>query len=154
MLDDFIRVAGFLDNSTVNGEGIRSVLFVSGCNINCKGCQNKEMQNLYYGDVVTIGEVMDRIKENIPIIDGVTISGGDPTMQPTQVSEIINLCHELKLNVWLCTGRTYEYLQDHKELHGLLEADVIVDGPFIEELKDSELKYRGSSNQRIIVKNK
>lgn len=149
-----IQLAGFLDNSTVNGTGIRSVVFVSGCDIGCKGCQNKEMQDPNYGDEVEVEEVIERIKANMPIINGVTISGGDPTCQAKAVYYLIRYCSEvLHLNVWLYTGHTYEelYYSNNKELLGLISfADVVVDGPFIEELRDSDLKYRGSSNQRII----
>ena len=76
-----LRVAGFLDNTMVNGKGIRSALFLSGCNHNCDECQNKEMQNASYGDDIEVEDILNRIKSNMPLIKGVTFSGGEPFEQ-------------------------------------------------------------------------
>ena len=84
-----IQVAGFYNTSNVNGEGLRSVIFFSGCKFNCDGCHNKEIQDPNYGKTMTIDEIMEEIKKNIPIIDGVTLSGGEPTLQSEQSLEII-----------------------------------------------------------------
>ncbi len=148
-----LRVAGFLDNSLVNGEGLRSVLFVSGCRHNCKGCHNKCMQDFNYGDNVSLDEILDRIKSNIPLIKGVTFSGGDPFEQAAGLSMLAERVHELGLNIWCYSGYTYDEIinSNDKNKHELLKKiDVLVDGRFVEGLKEGAVKYTGSSNQRII----
>lgn len=75
MENKYLQVAGFLDNSLVNGLGLRSVVFVSGCKHNCKECQNKEMQSFCYGDKISLKDILKRIESNVPLIRGVTFSG-------------------------------------------------------------------------------
>lgn len=148
-----LQVAGFLDNSLVNGKGMRSVVFVSGCSHNCKNCQNKTMQDYGYGDNVTVYDVFERIKSNIPIITGVTFSGGEPFDQAEALSELAAEIKKLGLNVWSYTGYTYEEILksgDKNKLKLLHSIDTLVDGPFIEELKEGAPKYMGSTNQRIV----
>lgn len=148
-----LQVAGFLDNSLVNGKGMRSVVFVSGCSHNCKNCQNKTMQDYSYGDNVTVYDVLERIKSNIPIITGVTFSGGEPFDQAEALSELAAEIKKLGLNIWSYTGYTYEEILksgDKNKLKLLRKIDTLVDGPFIEELKEGAPKYMGSTNQRIV----
>lgn len=148
-----LQVAGFLDNSLVNGKGMRSVVFVSGCSHKCKSCQNKTMQDYGYGDNVTVYDVFERIKSNIPIITGVTFSGGEPFDQAEALSELAAEIKKLGLNVWSYTGYTYEEILksgDKNKLKLLRSIDTLVDGPFIEELKEGAPKYMGSTNQRIV----
>ncbi|KHD37745.1 ribonucleoside-triphosphate reductase activating protein [Clostridium acetobutylicum] len=148
-----LRVAGFLDNSMVNGEGLRSVLFLSGCRRRCPGCQNTDMQDFKYGESVPEEEIFNRIKSNVPIIKGVTFSGGDPL---EQAEGLINISKEIKklgLNIWCYTGYTYEEIlkeKDSNKLELLKYIDVLVDGEFKAELTENAPKYAGSSNQRII----
>ena len=134
-----LQVAGFLDNSLVNGKGMRCVVFVSGCSHNCKNCQNKTMQDYSYGDNVTVYDVLERIKSNIPIITGVTFSGGEPFDQAEALSELAAEIKKLGLNIWSYTGYTYEEILksgDKNKLKLLRKIDTLVDGPFIEELKE------------------
>lgn len=146
-----LQVAGFLDHSTVNGDGFRSVIFLSGCQHHCKGCHNPEMQSPTYGDSIEIADLLSRIKKNLPIIDGVTLSGGDPLEQASSVLYLIKSIKEMGLSIWLYTGYTYEELQNNALfMEVLLSVDVLVDGPFLLDLKSDHLKYRGSSNQRIL----
>lgn len=148
-----LQVAGFLDNSLVNGKGLRAVLFVSGCNHNCRGCHNQEMQNFNYGQSMDISQVLARIKENIPIITGVTFSGGEPFDQPHPLCKIAQSIKALGLNLWCYTGYTFEQIKNSHDpdKQKLLEyIDVLVDGPFVEKLKENAPKYTGSRNQRII----
>lgn len=148
-----LQVAGFLDNSLVNGEGLRSVLFVSGCNRRCPECQNEAMQDFSYGDAVDISEVMDRIKSNMPIIRGVTFSGGDPFEQAKALVDVAKEIKKLNLNIWCYTGYTYEEIvngNDEYKKELLKYLDVLVDGPFKKELMENAPKYAGSSNQRIL----
>ena len=145
-----IRVAKeILWNSLVNGEGVRAVIFFSGCKRNCKGCQNKELQDFKAGIEREVSDVVNEILGDLEMIDGVTISGGDPVYQMEGLTE---LCRELKkhnINIWLYTGELVQNLYNkNTELCKDL-VDVIVDGPYIEELRNPDLKYRGSSNQKI-----
>lgn len=146
-----LQIAGFLDHSTVNGEGFRSVIFLSGCPHHCPSCHNEAMQSYTYGESIQISDLLQRIQKVRPLIDGITLSGGEPFEQS---KALVPLVHELKnlgLTIWCYTGYTYEDLHIHEDHKLLLKyLDVLVDGPFIEALKDSHLIYKGSSNQRIL----
>ena len=148
-----MRVAGFLDNSLVNGTGIRSVVFVSGCNHNCDGCHNKEMQDYNYGDEVEVDEIFERIKKNVPLISGVTFSGGEPFDSAKGLGILADKIKSLGLNLWCYTGYTYEEIldsNDEDKISLLSKVDVLVDGKFDKNLTENSPKYAGSSNQRII----
>lgn len=152
-MDMKLQVAGFLDNSLVNGEGLRSVVFVSGCNHNCPGCHNIDMQNYDYGESVDVKLVFEKIQKNMPLIKGVTFSGGEPFQQAEALCELASMVKKEGLNLWCYTGYTYEYIlksKDKYKLELLKHIDVLVDGPFIESLKENAPKYVGSSNQRIL----
>ncbi len=139
-----------------NGEGIRVSIFVSGCTHKCKGCFNEAYQDFRYGKVWT-GETSKQLIGylNNPLVDGLTILGGEPM----QNLELIDILHEVKKevnkNIWIYSGYTFEQiLADRKKLDLLKECDVLVDGLFVEELLDLKLRFRGSSNQRLIdIKN-
>lgn len=152
---NYLQIAGFLDNSLTNGEGLRSVVFVSGCHHKCVGCHNEPIQDFNYGDKILIKEVLQRIKGNIPVIKGVTFSGGEPFEQAQGLSKLAEGIKKLDLNLWCYTGFTFEEIIDNissnKSWMELLnKIDVLVDGKFEEGKKDRNLKYKGSSNQRII----
>lgn len=145
-----LQVAGFLEHSTVNGTGFRSVLFVSGCQHNCPGCQNEAMQDNHYGESLSIHEVLTRILKNKPIIDGVTFSGGEPFDQADSLAALAKLLKAENLSIWCYSGYTYDVLAKDPKFSGLLSIiDVLVDGPYVESLYDPNLKFRGSSNQKI-----
>lgn len=138
--------------SIADGLGWRTVLFVSGCNHKCKGCQNVESWNPKAGKPFT-NETKEFLFNciNNDKIDGLTISGGDP-LYKKNIKEVTNLCKEFKQkfpnkNIWLYTGNLY---RDSKDLEIMNYIDVIVDGQFRYDLKDTTLAFRGSSNQRII----
>ncbi|WP_129596277.1 anaerobic ribonucleoside-triphosphate reductase activating protein [Anaerophilus nitritogenes] len=148
-----LQVAGFLDNSTVNGKGLRSVLFVSGCNHNCIGCHNKDMQDFNYGDRVSLDHILNRIQHNIPLISGVTFSGGEPFEQAQPLTTLAKKIKDKGLNLWCYTGYTYEEIlqsNNRDKLNLLKQIDVLIDGKFNDKLKDDACKYVGSTNQRII----
>ena len=140
---------------TANGPGIRSSLFVSGCTHNCQGCFNREFMKFNYGKVWT-KEVADEFIEMItdPQVKGVTILGGEP-MDQIQDDDLLKLLKRIKdetgKNIWIYSGYTYEQLMVHPLRKEMLSiCDVLVDGLFLEELKNLKLKFKGSSNQRII----
>lgn len=137
---------------TANGEGIRVSLFVSGCSLYCKGCFNKESWNFKAGKEFTKfvkAEIINELKK--PYINGFSLLGGDP-LDPKLHKDVLDLVKSIKTeipnkDIWLWTGRLYE---DEKDNEILKYIDVLIDGPFIQELAEKNLQYRGSSNQRII----
>ncbi len=148
-----LQIGGFLDNSLVNGDGMRSVVFVAGCKHNCKNCHNKDMQDFSYGDSVSVGDILQKIKKNTPIIKGVTLSGGEPFDSPLGLSKLSEGIRELGLNIWCYSGYTFEEIMhsgDSCKINLLRDIDVLIDGKFDEGLKLDASKYTGSSNQRII----
>ena len=138
-----------------NGPGIRTTLFVSGCTHNCEGCFNKEQQDFNYGNKFT-KETEDeciQLTKNKQI-KGVNIWSGEP-MQQIMDDTLLNLLKRIKLEtdkpIWLWSGYTFEEIVNNpKRLEILREVDVLIDGKFQADKRDIMLKYRGSSNQRVI----
>lgn len=150
-----MRIAGFLPNSLANGEGTRAVVFFAGCGHKCKGCHNKDFWDRNSGENFKLTEIANRIIPNIHMIDGITVSGGEPFLQPLGLFNLLSWAKSNNLNTWVYTGYTYENLIQKDILRRssfplLNLIDVLVDGPFVEELKDDNLKYKGSSNQRVL----
>lgn len=141
-----------------NGPGIRVSLFVSGCRLHCKNCFNKDAQDFNYGKPLTEEVVEFLIQEmKKPEVQGLTILGGEPFEPENQntiaylLARIQNAVRDPHKTYWIYSGYTLETLPDTPNLHFILECiDVLVDGPFVEELKNPMLAFRGSSNQRII----
>ena len=149
-----MNVAGVYHDSISNGEGWRSVLFVSGCPHRCKGCHNPNTWNREYGSPYNEEEVFEQLTEN-ELLDGVTISGGEPFLYTETLLPLVKKIKEKKLNIWVYTGYVWDELLRRAEndlcTHLFLETiDVIVDGRFEIEKKAPSLKFRGSCNQRII----
>lgn len=139
---------------TANGTGIRTVLFVSGCTHNCYNCFNKEYQNFEYGNEFTRKQIDEIISYlNLSEINGLTILGGEPLQQ--NKDDMINFLEQVRKHseksIWIYSGYTYEEIiscKDKKDIISL--CDILVDGRYIDSLKNLRLKFRGSSNQRII----
>ena len=150
-----IRLASELTtDSIVDGEGIRTVIWTQGCIHNCPGCHNPETHSFDKGFLVEVEDLCNQIKE-IEFHDGVTLSGGDPMCQIDACLEIAKFCQSIGLNVWCYTGYKVEDLikrsKKETKLRELLQnIDVLVDSPFILELKSYDVPFRGSSNQRLI----
>ena len=149
-----LRISDIINESIVDGSGIRMVIFAQGCLHHCPGCHNPGTHALSAGRLVDIHSILDSIKKN-PLLDGVTLSGGEPFEQAAAFAELAREVQHLGLNIWTYTGYTYEYLHslkaEHSEWGSLLEqTDILVDGPFKLEEKDLLLPFRGSKNQRII----
>lgn len=138
-----------------NGIGIRTTLFVSGCTHQCPGCFNIDYKDFEYGSKWTQEAeetFLSYVKD--PNVHGVTILGGEP-MQQTHDEALYHLLKRIKeetnQTIWIYSGYTYEeIIKDPKKLRLLELCDVLVDGRFVEALKDLKLKFRGSSNQNII----
>lgn len=144
-----LNIGGLIPESVVDGPGIRFVIFAQGCQHNCKGCFNPELQPFQQNRLMTVEEIIAMIKEHNS--QGITFSGGDPFEQAEGFTALAQACRKLGLSIWSYTGYTYEELiQKPTKLKLLQELDVLVDGRFVLEQKDITLKYRGSSNQRII----
>lgn len=136
-----------------NGPGIRTSIFVTGCKLNCKNCFNKEYQDPNFGQTwtqKTTNQVINYLKSDE--ISGLSILGGEPFESANDLINILNdIKNKINKNIWIYSGYTFEYLMKNPVYKQLLEkVDVLVDGPFIESKKDLKLKFRGSSNQRII----
>ena len=136
-----------------NGPGIRTSIFVTGCKLNCKNCFNKEYQDPNFGKAwtqKTTNQVINYLKSDE--ISGLSILGGEPFDSENDLINILNdIKNKINKNIWIYSGYTFEYLIENPVYKQLLEkVDVLVDGPFIESKKDLKLKFRGSSNQRII----
>lgn len=150
-----IKLAGEITtDSIVDGEGIRSVIWCQGCIHNCPGCHNPETHDKNGGYEVEVSDVLEKIDE-LEFQDGITLSGGDPLEQIDACLEIAKHCHEKGLNVWCYTGYTMEALlkrikKEENLYELLLNIDVLVDSPFIMDLKSYNVPFRGSKNQRIV----
>lgn len=148
-----IRIAGVVDDSVVDGEGIRMTIFGQGCPHRCPECHNPESWDVLGGYVTTTDAIMEQYLAN-PLLDGITFSGGEPFLQAEAFVELADRVHEAGGNVWCYTGYTLPMLMEHLLFHGqcgalLNTVDVLVDGRFEAEQKDLTLLFRGSSNQHI-----
>lgn len=146
-----IQIAGTIDDSIVDGDGIRYTVFVQGCSHHCKGCHNPETWNPQSGTISTTDKILEEYKKN-PLLSGMTFSGGEPFEQPKPLIVLAEAVHKLGGDIWCYTGYTLEQLKTFKEKgwKELLDnIDYLVDGPFILEQRDLTLKFRGSQNQRI-----
>ena len=147
-----IRLAAPLQTySYADGKGIRMVIWNQGCKMACPGCHNPETHSLCGGKEVDIEDLEKEITKYSLHHQGITLSGGDPFLQPEQNKRLAVLAHNIGLDVWAYCGQTYEQLlQDENKRKLLEECDVLVDGPFVLGQRDVRLAFRGSTNQRLI----
>ena len=151
-----IRLAAPIQyDSIVDGEGMRAVLWTQGCPHKCPGCHNPSTHDFNSGTLIDTDELIIELKDNMRFQDGITLSGGDPFMQPEAVNEIAKYVQSIGKDVWAYTGFTFEQLQiisksNPKVIELLKNVDVLVDGQFIMEEKSLDLFYMGSRNQRVI----
>ena len=145
-----IRIADIVQDSIVDGRGIRMTIFVQGCPHHCEGCHNPHTHDPSGGTEVKVSEIIEQMRSN-PLLDGITFSGGEPFEQRAAVMYIAKAACDLGLTVWCYTGYTWEEIwQDYRKSEMLEYIDVLVDGRFILEQRSLELKWRGSKNQRVI----
>ena len=147
-----MRIANVISDSIVDGPGLRLTVFTQGCPHHCPGCHNPETHDFAGGRTVDTQAIVAQMRAN-PLLDGLTLSGGDPMEQPAPCAELARQAHALGLNVWCYTGYTLEQLlkeADPDRMALLRETDVLVDGPFLLAQRSLELKYCGSRNQRLI----
>ena len=147
-----ISLSGITGDSIVDGPGIRLTIFTQGCPHHCPGCHNPQTHDPNGGSWGDTDDIIAAMAEN-PLLDGITLSGGDPFMQPKECTELAKGAHKHGLNVWTYTGYTWEALFEENDLDKIAlvqESDILIDGPFILAERSLELKFRGSRNQRII----
>lgn len=146
-----IRIFGLANDSIVDGPGLRLAVFTQGCPHHCPGCHNPESHAFDGGEIRDTEEILAIARDNF-LLDGITLSGGDPFSQPEACAELAKGAHAAGLNVWCYTGYTFEELmtggEEWKNL--LAQIDVLVDGRFEMDQRSLEIRFRGSKNQRII----
>lgn len=144
-----LRVIDISEGTSVDGPGLRTSIYFAGCNHHCEGCHNPQSWDPKAGREVSIEELLKVIDFND---FNVTFSGGDPLFQAEEVTELARrIKSELNKNIWCYTGYLWEDIVDDERFLPLLKTiDVLVDSPFILSQRDIELRFRGSSNQRII----
>lgn len=150
-----MRIADIVNESVVDGVGIRLVVFFQGCTLKCVGCQNPATHDLNAGiqyDVKTLAkEICNKLT---PLHQGITLSGGDPLEQPEEIPKLIDAIKSYlprKIDIWCYTGRKWEVIRQIPKLWKVVQkVNVLVDGPFVKELQTFNKPFRGSSNQRLI----
>ena len=144
-----LNILSIEEGTSVDGPGLRTSIYLAGCRHQCQGCHNPKSWNFDEGISMTLEELVDIVAYND---FNVTLSGGDPFYHSREVLELCQIIKErLDKNVWCYTGFTWEEIISSSVLSTLLKCiDVVVDGRYIESLRDASLHFRGSSNQRII----
>ncbi len=148
-----LRIAGTVNDSIVDGPGIRFTIFTQGCPHRCEGCHNPQTHDFEGGNIVDTDELLKKTEAN-PLLDGVTFSGGEPFCQAEALAELGRKIRAAGLNVITYTGYEFEQLYENREKNGwgelLAVTDILIDGKFELDKKDWNIKFRGSSNQRYL----
>ena len=146
-----LDLSGIVQDSIVDGPGIRTTFFCQGCPHHCPGCHNPETWDFGCGTMVPVEDLVDVVKSN-PLCRGVTFSGGEPFAQAAGFAKLAKLLKKEGYEVASYSGYTFEELlngsDDQKEL--LASIDILIDGPFVLAERSLELVFRGSRNQRIL----
>ena len=144
---------GLVEDSIVDGPGLRYSVFVQGCPHHCPGCHNEDSWSYGVGQWRRVEDVVEDICAN-RLVKAVTISGGEPFTQAPAVLELVRSLHERGYNIWIYSGYLFEDLMANKPASCASEilsyCDVLVDGPFVQDLFSHDLAWKGSSNQRVI----
>lgn len=153
-MNSTIRIAGIIEESIVDGPGIRFVVFAQGCKHHCPGCHNPETHSFEGGSPVPISKILEHVQTN-PLLDGITLSGGEPFEQAESFAHLAQSAKLKGLHVMTYSGYTFEELLQQSKTKpawvSLLEhTDLLVDGPFELAKRNLLLRFRGSENQRII----
>ena len=145
-----LSVLAIVEDTTVDGPGFRTAIYAAGCPNYCPGCHNPESWEITRGTWMETEEVVARVMADE--FANVTFSGGDPMFQPEGFTEVAAAIKaRSQKTIWCYTGYRYEELLRHpQQAHLLRYIDVLVDGPFVQALRDESLLFRGSSNQRLI----
>lgn len=142
------RILDIIRGTTVDGPGFRTSIYLAGCTHKCKGCHNPQSWNPDSGIEMSLDEILEIVEQED---FNVTLSGGDPLMSPEKTHRLVSAISEMGHTVWIYTGYTWEEIMCSERLRRCVAlAETVVEGPFILELKDEDLRFRGSSNQRLI----
>ena len=134
--------------TTVDGPGFRTSIYLAGCRHRCPGCHNPQSWDFEAGVKMSLEEIMDVVREEE---FNVTLTGGDPLYNHGGAGALVKAIRAEGLTVWIYTGFTWEEIVEDKSLIAAVEgAEAIVEGRFMESLRDESLPFRGSSNQRIV----
>ena len=147
-----LRVSGIVEESIVDGPGLRYVVFTQGCPHHCKGCHNPQTHSFEGGFLLSAEAALSQLQEN-PLLSGITLSGGEPFEQAEALCALAKGVKAQGKNVMTYTGYVFEALLARNDpwINRLLDlTDILVDGPYKEELRDLELQFRGSANQRLL----
>ena len=150
-----LRLSGLVEESIVDGPGLRFVVFVQGCPHHCEGCHNPQTHSFQDGYIEILDYIFQQSRQN-PLLTGITFSGGEPFCQPEPLAALGRMVRAVGGNVITYTGYVYEdLLEMAKENPGigklLSVTNQLIDGPYVESLRDLTLPFRGSSNQRILT---
>lgn len=148
MSEPVFNVLDIVRGTTVDGPGFRTSIYLAGCSHACPGCHNPQSHNPHAGTTMTLTEIMAVVGE-----EGfdVTLSGGDPLFRPDKAFVLAQAVKNSDFGLWIYTGFTWEQILASEPLREVCAlADVVVDSPFIQELRDADLLFRGSSNQRLV----
>ena len=145
------RTFGVVENSFVDGPGIRMAIFFQGCIRHCEGCHNPGSWPMYGGERMDTNELGKKIF-NDPLLTGITLTGGEPFLQPMQALSLARIAHQRGLTVWCYTGYTFEEINEWEDNRKTLlkNIDVLVDGPFEIDKMSLDIPWRGSTNQRLV----
>lgn len=146
-----LRVGGIVNDSIVDGPGLRLTVFTQGCPHGCPGCHNPKTHDLNGGYTTYLGEILAQVDGN-PLLDGVTYSGGEPLLQYEALTALSEELKKRGMNIMVYTGYTWEEIIQRYDGYKnfLKDIDILVDGRFEQGLKSYDLRYKGSANQRVI----
>ena len=145
-----LSILDILEDTTVDGQGFRPAIYSAGCPNGCPGCHNPESWDINRGHWMSTEEILEKVlADNFA---DVTFSGGDPMYQPEGFTELARaIKRQSRKNIWCYTGYKFERLRhDRRQAELLQYIDVLVDGPYVESLRDRDVLFRGSRNQRLI----
>lgn len=149
-MSTLMRIIKIVEGTSVDGPGLRTSIYFAGCAHACPGCHNPQTWDFASGENIAIEDVIKTVLYNG---FDVTFTGGDPFYQAEAIVPLAKTIRDAGLGIWSYTGFTFEQLlaSDDKDMHELLRlTDVLVDGPFVQSLRDTTLLFRGSANQRLI----
>ena len=148
-----VKLAGVKFESFVDAEGVSCVLFISGCRHDCLGCHSPETHDFGYGLEIT-DEVISRINQEIdkrPFLNALVLSGGDPMYSAKELLDILPKIHIPNNNIWIYSGFKFDQIKQSPHMLELLrQCKCLVDGKFEIDKRDVTLRFKGSSNQRLI----
>ena len=145
-----LSIIDIIEDTTVDGPGFRTAIYAAGCPNACPGCHNPESWDIKKGKQISTEEILTKVLADD--FANVTFSGGDPMFQPEGFTKLAQAIKEKsRKNIWCYTGYTFErLLHDRRQAELLQYIDVLVDGPYVESLRDRDALFRGSRNQRLI----